>query len=166
MPVTIGNNAFNIGQDAYIAILDDEGNQIPLYGLGHVINFTATQDDVELKVIPIELGGLPLFATLPQGWTGKVSLVRYSNALDNVLAQIESDFYNNGVLHYFTIKLAITNRDGSVDQYTFHNVALSKGDFGNFQADKEVDQSFAFRAQTFTNDSGVLPIIASGNAIG
>ena len=159
MPFVI--NGFNVGQDISISIQDDTGVVVDSSQLGHLMEIDATMEDTELRVIPISNNGLPLFDTLYHGWSGRMTFTRMNGALDNLLTALENNFFNTGRRQKFTLNCTILNRDGSVDQYVFTQVTLSRGGFGNFRADKEVDQVFSFRAQNLINTSGVVPPVGA-----
>ena len=143
-------NGFNIGQDAQITITADNGQAFPAEQLGHLMEFEADWDDTEIKVVPITHGGKPLYDVIPHGITGRMSFTRMNGALSAVFADLMNDFYDNGLRHKFKISVRVLNRDGTVDTYLFDECSISKAKFGNFRADKEVDQSFSFRSQNMT----------------
>jgi hypothetical protein len=150
-------NGYTIGQDIQVSLQDDAGNFVADVGqLGHLMEFEATQEDTELRIIPITNGGVPLIDTLPHGWTGRMTFTRINGALDNLWAAIQNNFYA-GRRQHFQIGVSVVNRDGTTDTYTFIQVSFSKPSFGNFRADKEVDQTVTFRSQNMINTSGVLP---------
>jgi len=157
MPFKI--NGFSIGQDLDLSIRDSRGNIINWFQMGHGMEFDANRDDVELKVTPITSGGKPLFDTLPAGWSGRIVFTRVDGSVSNLFAALDQNFYALGRREFFTFFVSILNRDGSTDQYQFTRVSMSRASFGNFRADKEVDQTITWRAQELISNSGLLPPI-------
>src|SRR5262249_20996269 len=157
MPLKI--NGFNVGQDLSLSIRDDRGTVVGAWQLGHMIDFDANADDVELKITPVTNGGLPLFDRSPNGWHGSINFVRADGTIANMFAAMDSNFYRFGRRTWFTMQTSILNRDGSVDKYSWTRCSFSRPKFGRFQADKEVDTGFNFRAQQMLNASGIVPLL-------
>lgn len=166
MALTINN--FNIGQDLSVVIQSDSGLVIPACTLGLLMDFDVTADDVMLKIVPICNGGMPIYNTIWQGWSGKLTFTRFNGAITNMIAQLMNDFYNSGAMPHFSISCSVLNRDNSVDQYLFTGVVWTKPTFGNFKADKEVDQTLNFQAQNMIATAGGVGTVgvSSGAAFG
>jgi hypothetical protein len=163
-------NGFNIGQDISVQFQSDGGVAGGLGGgtftadnLGHLMNFSAEIIDKEIDVIPISNLGRPLYDTVYHGWRGKLTFTRVNGQLTNLLADLMNKFFNSGTRVHFNISVTVLNRDGTTDRVNFTQCSLSKGTFGDFKADKEVDQSFSFRAQNMTSTAGSLATQAGAN---
>lgn len=139
-------NGFNIGQDVSVSIADDLGNSFPADILGLLMEVDARATDTMIKVTPISGGGRPLFARIPAGWSGRMTFTRTNGSLQNLIAGLESAFYNGGIIIQYNFSMNVLNRDGTVDRYTFVNAQFEKPSFGAFRADKEVDVPIEFVA--------------------
>ena len=60
-------NGFKIGTDVAVTMQDNLGDIFPLASLGLLTEFDSESLDRELEVVPITMGGVPLFMTI---WAG------------------------------------------------------------------------------------------------
>lgn len=137
----------NVGQDISITFTNDTGQVVPADSLGLVMNFTAKSENIKLKVTPISHRGRARRRSIPNGWNGSIKWTRINGNVTKLIAGLSNDFYETGALRLFSLSATITNRDGSQDKYLFTNCSLSDGDFGNFEANKEVEQELSFEAE-------------------
>jgi hypothetical protein len=158
-------NSYNVGTDISVSISDDQGNQANAEDLGKLMEFEATEDDVENTIHPITDFGVPEHITIPRGWTGRMTFTRMNGALIDMLINRQASWYNGGIAVGFTITATVMNRDQSFDQYQFNGVAFSKGGFGNFRAEKEVDQQISFRAQLLTKNNALYTSLGQAAAL-
>jgi hypothetical protein len=158
-------NNYNVGTDISVALSDNQGNQVNASDLGKLMEFEATEDDVENTIHPITDFGIPQHITIPRGWTGRMTFTRVNGALVDIFINRQNSWYQSGVSIYFTITCTVQNRDGSQDQYQFSGVAFSKGGFGNFRAEKEVDEQVTFRAQTLTKNNTLTTALGLAAAL-
>lgn len=137
----------NVGQDISITFTTDDGRTTAADSLGLVMEFSAKSENIKLKVTPISHRGKPRRRTIPSGWNGSVKWTRVNGNVTKLIAGLTNDFYETGALRLFSLSATITNRDGSQDRYLFTNCSLSDGDFGSFEANKEVSQELSFEAE-------------------
>jgi hypothetical protein len=158
-------NGFNVGTDASLVISDQYGDLFPAESLGHLIDFESETIDHELEVIPITLGGVPIFQTIWAGAQGKMSFARYNGGLTNMILALSQAYFTQGIIPQFSITLNILNRDGSIDEYLFQGVQWNRPRFGNFRAQKEVDQSIDFKASQMIVMGGATSFLANLPAV-
>ena len=160
-------NGFNIGQDISVSFQSDNGvpgssgQSFSASALGHLMSFDAEVIDKEVDVYPISNGGIPLYDMMYMGWRGKMQFTRVNGNLTGIFIALQTQFFSSGTRVHFAITATVQNRDGTTDQAMFTQCSLSKGKFGDFKANKEVEQDFAFRAQTCVGTGSVANILAS-----
>lgn len=150
---------FNTGVDSAIIIADAFGDVFPAEALSHLMEFDAESEDVELKIIPITGGGVPIYMTIWAGIRGHLMFTRVSGAMQSLILELMSDYFDSGLIRYFSITQNVQNRDGSIDGYLYSGVQFVRPRFGNFRATKEVDMRLEFRASTCTLTGGVSPLL-------
>lgn len=161
MATTTVVNGFNIGTDCSVVISDSFGDLFPAEALGHLIEFEAETMDHELEVVPITLGGAPIFQTIWAGARGRMSFARYNGVLTQFILSLMAAYHELGIIPQFSITENVLNRDGTVDEYLFTGVQFNKPRFGNFRAQKEVDQTIEFRASRMIGVGAITPLLAN-----
>lgn len=140
------SDGFNIGEDIKIIIRSSDGQTYQSEELGHLIDFDSQQDDSEVQVKPINGGGRTLHETIPHGYTGKMTFVRFNGKLASLIIKNQRRWYQDGIRPSYEIQKIVSNRDGSTNTELYTNVKFSKPSMGKFSNGKEVTQDFSFRA--------------------
>lgn len=138
-------SGFNVGTDAAVVIADAFGDVFPAEALGLLMEFDSESTDRELEAVPISQGGIPVFQTIWAGGRGRMMFTRANGAMSNLVSTLMQAYYNSGLISQFTLSLAVLNRDGSIDDYLYTGVQLSRPRLGNFRSEKEVDMQIEFR---------------------
>lgn len=154
---------YNVGTDASVTIADQFGDVFPADLLGHLMEFDSEADDTELKIVPITNGGVPIFQTIPGGYSGNMQFTRVNGAFQAMVAELYGLYHSQGLITQLSISVSVLNRDGSVDEYLFSNCQIKKPRFGNFRHEKEVDMRLGFSASLMTI-SGGASVFLSGLA--
>jgi hypothetical protein len=150
---------FNIGTDSSIIIADDYGDVFPAEALSHLMEVDYESEDVELKIIPITGGGVPIYMTIWAGIRGHLLFTRVSGGMQAMIASLMDAYFTNGTVPFFTLTQTVLNRDGSMDSYLLTGGQWSRPRFGNYRATKEVDMRLEFRASQMTLTGGVSPFL-------
>lgn len=158
MPLSV--QGFNIGTDISVVIQDSSGDIIYATDLGQLMDFDAEAEDIELKIVPISNGGVPIIQDIPAGWRGSLMFTRVNGAFNQFRIDTENAFFDSGLIQQFTIQCSVLNRDLSVDEYQFIGVQFVKPRFGNFRADKEVDMRMDFRAARLLTTGASTPLLS------
>lgn len=154
-------NGFSIGTDFSATMLDNFGDIFPLDSLGFLMEFDSESMDREIEVVPISQGGVPIFMTIWAGVRGRMMFTRTNGNFQNLIMDLMNAYFSNGVTPVFTIQATILNRDGSFDEMQYSGVQLSKPRFGNYRAEKEVDQQVEFRASLATRTGAAAPFLTN-----
>jgi DNA mismatch repair protein MutH len=110
---TFAINDFNVGQNLVsVTLQDDAGNVMDLSQLGHLMEFDASVVGQDLKIVPITDNGRALWKWLPQGYEGRVTLTRYNGALNNMIVQMNEQWFTFGLITQFQVVAAVLNPDG------------------------------------------------------
>ncbi len=144
-------NGFNVGTDVRFAISDQFGQVFSDQMLGHMMEFESESDDTELKVVPITTGGVPIYTTLWSGIRGTMMFTRVNGTFQKMFMELMDAYYAAGIISQMSITATVRNRDGSVDEYLYTGVQLSRPRFGNYRSTKEVDLRVEFRASKMTS---------------
>lgn len=136
-------NSYNIGRDCQITVLWN-GSRVDLRD---VTAFTASQETQALRANP--LNSAPVEFNVPDGWRGSFRIARASSALDELVATIESDYWDSGTINSGTIYQYISETDGTMTTWEYSNISLKlKND--TWQADQMIHQEVLFFASTRT----------------
>lgn len=133
-------NAYTIGRNCEVVLI---WNGVRT-DLRDVTGFRAQQEVRTQRSDP--LNSAPLEFNTPAGWRGQFQLDRGSSAVDDLVVQIESDFWSKGVIGSGTIYQYVTEPDGSTSTYEFVGVSLTLQDSGHYHAENIVKQVVAFYA--------------------
>ena len=153
-------NGFNVGTDASVTISDQFGDVFPAEALAHLTEFDSESEDVEIKIVPITLGGVPIYQTIWSGIRGRMTFARVNGSFEGMIVNLMDLYYDLGVIPMMAITQTVLNRDLTTDQYLFTGVQLVRPRFGNFRATKEVDMMLEFRAQRIVLLGGVTPFLS------
>ena len=137
---------FNIGQDIALSMMSSAGDIFLAEQLGYVMDFDAEAEDIELKIVPISGGGVPIIQDIPCGWRGSIMFTRFGPALTQLAIDLSDAYHDQGIIQQFLMMGNVLNRNGQIDEYIFQGLQFVKPRFGNFRTDKEVDQRIDFRA--------------------
>lgn len=155
MPTPTTQNDYTIGQNTAVVFSNDLGQRFTAEELGLLMEIEWEIDDEENKITPISHGGRSRYKTIYHGVKGRCRFARLNGNLEAVFAQMTRRFRESGLQTHWSIGLTIINPDASEKQIQFIECVFSGFKGGGFQANKEVDQSFNFRGQTFEDTSGV-----------
>ena len=133
-------NTFNVGSDCQVVVVGPFGR----IDLAHVTGFEAQQVTQPIRVD--RLDGLNLGAEIPKGWNGSFSMDRGSSAADDLIAQIEANYYNGQAISGGTLYQYINETDGSTSTYQFNNVVFKLASAGVYKGDAAVTQKLDFYA--------------------
>ncbi len=151
---------YNIGTDASLTITDQFGDIFIESDLGLLTDLNARQTTIKLKVTPISNGGVPVFQTLPNGWSGSMMFTRFGPSFQQIFLDAEAAYYGFGIIPVYAATLSIRNRDGSVDEVLFGGMQLDDADIGHFRATKEVDMRMNFVAATCQGMGAAVAFLA------
>lgn len=138
MPV----NNFSTGRDVTLVVSTPTG---PM-DLTGITNFTKKQMNTKLKSKGLD--GIPRHGTIPDGWGGSLRFDRLSPNLDRFFALQEAGYYAGQNLQSGTILETISEADGSLSQYRYVGVVVTFDDAGDASADKKVEQTVSWEAET------------------
>lgn len=159
--MAVNVQGFNIGNDCTLVIQDALGDVVTVDTLGYLMDFDSESEDMELKIVPITGGGVPINQDIPAGWRGSISFTRYDGALDQFVSDIQNAYHDSGIITQFSILLSVLNRDGSIDVSLYSGVQFVKPRAGNFRTDKEVDMRLDFRASRRQTVGGAAPLLTN-----
>ena len=134
------NNLFSIGRDCQLVLVGPSGR----VDLSHVTGFYSRQLTQEIRVT--KLDGTNLGANLPRGWSGDFDIERGSSAAEDLINQIEQNYYNGGVMQVSTLYQYVNETDGSVSTWQYSNVVLRLSMAGAWLGDNGVKQKLEFFA--------------------
>lgn len=138
----MSGSMFSVGRDCQVVVLGAYGR----VDLTHVTGFEARQHTASVRVDRID--GMQLGAELPKGWDGMFELERGSPAVDDFIAQLESDYYAGNPAAPGTLYQYIAESDGSTSTYQFNNVVFRLASAGVWRGDSSVKQRLEFFAST------------------
>ncbi len=138
----MSGSMFSVGRDCQVVVLGAYGR----VDLEHVTGFEARQVTASLRVDRID--GMQLAAELPKGWDGTFDLERGNSAVDDFVAQLESDYYAGLSPAPGTLYQYVTESDGSTSTYQFNNVVFRLASSGAWRGDQSVKQKLEFFAST------------------
>jgi hypothetical protein len=150
---------FNIGTDASVSAEDNFGDSFPLGALGRLMTFESDVDDAEVKIIPIDNGGVPIFQTVWSGGHGMIGFTRLNGNLEQMIIDLMTAYHSFGIIPEFTVFSSILNRDGSIDERMYKGVQFNKPKFGRFAAIKDVDQGLGFSFGRVVSTGGATPFL-------
>ncbi|QDH16785.1 hypothetical protein [Swingsia samuiensis] len=132
---------YSIGRDCRITFLWN-GQRIDIRD---VTSFVASQETQALRANP--LNGTPLEFNVPNGWRGSFQIARANAALDNLIAAIETSYWNAGIIGSGIIYQYITEADGTTSTWEYNNVSVNLQN-DTWQADHMIHQKIQFFAST------------------
>ena len=134
-------NNFNVGRDVSLVLVSPAGQRIDLE---IVTGFMAKQNTTKVRVRP--LNSPTIFADLPDGWSGTFDIDRGNSNADDLAFQIESGYWDAGLIGTGTIYQYVTEVSGATSTYEFINVTLTLDDAGTYHGDEVVKQKISFSA--------------------
>ncbi len=133
-------NPYVIGRDCTVVFLWN-GQRITIRD---VTGFQSQQEVSTQRADP--LNSIPIEFNTPKGWRGSFAVDRGNSAVDDLVASIESAFWNAGIIGSGTIYQYINETDGSQSCYEYVGVSLTLTASGNYQAEGIVHQTIGFFA--------------------
>jgi hypothetical protein len=140
MAITQGQYTFNTGRDVQLKLVGPSGH----VDLSNVLNWESSPEYSDIKINRMD--GVNLNAALPQGWKGSFELYRANSGVDELFAEMEAAWLNDGRYEVSTVYAYITESDGGQTILKFDNCALKLDDAGSWSGDKEVKQKVSFMA--------------------
>jgi|HubBroStandDraft_6_1064221.scaffolds.fasta_scaffold533481_2 hypothetical protein len=141
------DGTYNLGTDISITVLDNDTNA-PISLAGRLVSFKADPKIAEVISTPIDNSGYVQHRTVPQGWTGTITIDRAQGDLDSLQALMESNFYATGAQKYFTIGQSTRNQNNKqVDSYNFLFCTMNMETSGEYKAADKVVVTLKFSAQ-------------------
>jgi len=134
-------NPYSIGRDCRITLVWN-GSRVDLRD---VTGFQVSQETVTQRASP--LNGVPVEFNTPGGWRGSFSIARADATLDALIATIESQFWNAGMIGSGTLYQYISEPDGTTSTWEFANISMTLQN-DRWQADGIVQQNVQFFAST------------------
>lgn len=137
MPV----NGYTVGRDITVTVVTS---------LGAVAKFSARTgfskrqetNDVTVKLA----NGIVEHVLMPDGWTGTFDYERSSSAIDDYFANLEAAYYSGANIASGSIVETITEKDGSVSQYTYTGVVMKLSDGGSQTGDNTLKMKIDWMA--------------------
>ena len=143
----MANAPFTIGRNCSLVVLWN-GSRVDL---PNVTGFKVNQETKQQRSDP--LNSTPIEFNTPSGWRGSFDVDRQDPTLDNLIAAIESAFWNAGTIANGTIYQYIAEIDGSTSTYEFTSVAIRLSNAGDFRQEQIVKQTAEFFASLRNNIS-------------
>jgi hypothetical protein len=140
----MANNSFSIGHDVSLDIVDIVTGKQVVFPL--VTGFAP--DPITKQITSEPLNGPPLFAENPNGWKGTIDFDRTDSSIDIWFANREAAYYRGVSQFNVTITQTIQEKDGSVTQFRYPNVALKLADAGKWKASDKVSMRIDWMAST------------------
>lgn len=109
-----------------------------------ILDFKRNPEVTKLKSKGLD--GVTRHGVIPDSWKGSITIDRFSQAVDNWWAKVESDYFDNVPTGSATILERIREQDGTVSTWRFEGVCLTLDDAGDYAADKKVEQMLSFEA--------------------
>jgi len=137
--------SFNVGHDVTINVMDPTTG-LPI-SFGNITDFDSQQMTKELESAP--LGGVPLFAEIPNGWSGNFTVDRANSAADDLFARLEKLYWTLGsTVAYGSISEYFYERGGTVTQFVYTNVVFKMNNSGSKKSQDKISMKINFRAST------------------
>ena len=136
------NNLFSVGRDCQLVLIGPSGR----VDLTHVTGFEARQLTQQIRVT--RLDGTNLGTNLPRGWEGEFEIERGSSSAEDLINQIEQNYYAGGAMQFSTLYQYINETDGSVSTWQYASVVLRLIEAGIWQGDNGVKQKLDFFSST------------------
>ena len=137
-------NGFSIGHDVSVDIFDIVTGKQVIFPL--VTGFSA--EPITKQITSEPLNSSPLFAENPNGWKGTIDFDRTDNSIDAWFSGREAAYYKGQSIFNVTITETIQEKDGTVSQYRFPNVALKLTQAGQWKAADKVSLKIDWMAST------------------
>lgn len=133
-------NDFDIGKQGRMDIVSDGA----ILDSAQVINFTAAQETVTITSRP--LGRPKVTKEVPDGWKGSFDIDRLGPVFDDYFAQAEEDYWSNTTEPDVILTQTVKEKNGSLSQYRYEDVALKFDDVGTYKQDDKVMQKVSYVA--------------------
>ena len=130
----MANNSFSIGHDISVDIFDIVSGKQVIFPL--ITGFSAEPQTKQISSEP--LNGPPLYAENPNGWRGTIDFDRTDNSIDLWFAGREAAYFKGQSIYNCTVTQTIQEKDGSVTQFRYPNVALKYSQAGAWKASDKV----------------------------
>jgi hypothetical protein len=158
--MTVTVNGFNIGTDCSVTFSDNYGDSFTAQDLGHLMDVETAATDTAVKITPITGGGVPIFQTVWDGGTGRLTFSRVNTNLQQMILDLMSAYFSSGIIPVFSMMMNVLDRNGTVDEYLYSGLQFTKPNFGNFAALKEVNQMVDLVWAQCVATGGGLPFLS------
>lgn len=135
-------NGINVGRDTTIVLNDPTSGGVP--AIAYVTSFDTKQDHTRLKSKGLD--GTVRHAVEPEGWSGKITLDRGNDNLDQLFAILEAAYYNGTNVLPQTITQTIQEADGTITQWQYTGCAIGYDEAGAWANGKFISQSLSWCA--------------------
>ncbi len=148
-------NGYNVGTDLTSVIMQVQGGgSIPIELLGHITEFSVTQEMTKTVSTPVSYGGKRIHRNIYHDFAGEINLDRFNGAMTNLINGIAQRFQTLGEETYFSILAQIQNTTAGVqgvDEWLFCQCVIGDHHVGRFGGTSKVDgMRFAFMCQALT----------------
>jgi len=135
-------NTLSTGIDLTLSFTDSNGTQ----------NFMSLESFEESSMATmnekVQMDGITLFPKFHLGWTGNLTYLRTSDALDRYIALQEAEFRLGIDQRPATITKTVKEANGSLSQYIYGNVVISITNGGRWSGTDVVTQTATWKAST------------------
>ena len=144
---------FNIGKDMEVSIDVTKlgAATVPSQNgleLGILESFKCNPEGDEIKVVPANKSGIPVYRSLQSGWSGDLVYTRTGFAGD-MLQQVLQEAYHGAAGHALVVVNQRIYNPGNDLEYidlTWHDATLRQTDSGEYAAESKVTQTWTVRA--------------------
>jgi hypothetical protein len=146
-------NGMNVGTDASVTFLCSNGTTFRAEDIGNLTDFNFTFKDTPITCRPISNQGQPIVEVVPHECDAKMTFTRFNSFVTDIYLNYRTQWFLGNRISY-TIQVVVRNRDGGVDTYLFTGCKPTGGGFGDFRAEKAVDQPLNWICANVTKNGG------------
>lgn len=159
-------NSFSIGKDMELKIqvtnvagAITQASTLPISGvleLGILERFVCNPIGDELKVVPVNRSGVPVYRNLQSGWEGEFDCVRQGFTGDLLAQVLQEGFHgSNGAIETTVTQTIYDPRGESYGSVilSWAGASLRQTNAGEYRAEDKVVQTWSFKAGQRTIDN-------------
>lgn len=149
MAATIGQLTpyINTGNNLTCRLLDGNAQ---LIDLGKVMEFSDATERAEIKVSPINSGGIVFHQSLAESHKFTITCAREDSRLDTLQAQIESRYYAGLPPMLYNLYVTVANQNGTTNEFLYSACDLWVMGSGSYKKDSDVQQQIEGTSQIWT----------------
>lgn len=154
--ITSTAGSVNTGRDIQISLVGGSGGQAVTTQGGNglvttIVNVTMFEYSQEtIDILQTKIDSTTIIADLPRFWKGSIEFVRADNALDELIANIETNWYGGGAFRLGLMNVTVTNPTGANITMVFKDVSVKLEDGGQFSGEGLVKAKMGWRASQRT----------------